>query len=245
MNDSIGWIFRVAQWKHWVPISLVVLVSLALAQDEGLSCGMGPPPGLPEYEQHRQAQEHRRHTFGYMLACEDDWRFNHASNAEPLDKATRRLAFTPVSLESTPFRDFETLGGRPDFSGDAGPAALHRTFRTPQGNIVDLREWDMSVGGGQIMFIADLQTELVNGSPARLTVMQAPSGKAASFLSWIEGRRSYELTISVNVKTSSPLPTLTQLANSLPKSVPARPGEAESPFRFSLPAPVASPPTLK
>ena len=55
-----------------------------------------------------------------------------------------------------------------------------------------------------VMVQLRLQTEQVNGSPAQLTVMQAPSGKAVSFLSWIQGRRSYELTISINVKTSSP-----------------------------------------
>ena len=123
MNHSIWRLFKVGGWKLWVLSSQLVLASSAPAQDEGLYCGMGPPPGSVGYEQHTQAQEHRRRTLGYLLACEGDRRFNHSSTAEPLDKAMRRLAFTPISLESTPFRDFEALGGRPDFSGD-GPTAL-------------------------------------------------------------------------------------------------------------------------
>lgn len=206
-------------------LSMVALIYLSIAPlfEDLVSCGLGPAPGSAGYEQHVQAQEVQRRTLGYQQVCEGYMRhFNHASRAEPLHEATRRLAFTPVSLESTPFKDLNALGGRPDFFGDEGAAALHRTFRTPQGFIVDLREWDLSVSGGQVWGRAELQTKRVNGAPAQLTVLQAPSGRAVSTLAWTEGRRRYELVVNANVNTVSVVPTLLDLASSIPKSVPAR-----------------------
>jgi hypothetical protein len=210
---------------------LITLLShspMAFAQGGRVFCGLGPPPGSAAFEDHERLQDQQRRALGYVLVCEGDLRrFDYASRAEPLEKATRRLAFTPVPLESTPFQGFRALGGRPDHFGQSGPSALHRTFRTPQGNFVDLFEWDMSVAGGQVMVRADLQTDHVNGAPAQLIVVQAPSARAVSILSWTEGRRRYELSIDANVRTSNVSPTLMQLASSLPKSVPARMNEPE------------------
>jgi hypothetical protein len=223
-------------------LTLLALATLALTEAARVSCGLGPPPGSAGFVEHERAEDQQRRTLGYVRVCDANLRrFDYASTAEPLAVATRRLAFTPISLESTPFKDFEALGGRPDVFGDSGATALHRTFRTRQGHIVDLREWDMSIGGGQIFPRADLQSERVNGTPAQLTVLQAPSGKAVSLLYWVDGRRSYELSISVNVRTSSLSPALIQLANSIPKSVPTRPAEAES----SFPAPPLPPPIFR
>lgn len=211
----------------WFPVLLLPLLPLALAQGD-VSCGLGAPPGSAAFEQHARLQDQQRRTLGHVLVCDSDLgRFDYASTAEPLEQATRRLAFNPVSLESTPFHQFHTLGGRPDHFGDGAPAALHRTFRTQQGYVVDLFEWDMSVSGGHLISRADLQTERVNGAPAQLTVVQTPSGNAVSILSWVEGRRSYQLSIDTNVKTSRVSPPLMQLASAIPVSVPARVIETE------------------
>ncbi len=64
---------------------------------------------------------------------------------------------------------------------------------------------------------ADLQTERVNASPAQLTVLQTPSGKAISILLWTEGDRHYELSVDANVRITPFRPSLTDLAASLPK----------------------------
>lgn len=165
-------------------VAVLTLSPTAVAQSERVFCGLGPPPGSANFEQHERLQDQQRRALGYVLVCESDLRrFDYASNAESLDRAIRRLAFAPVSLDSTPFRGFRALGGMPDHFGDEGASALHRTFRSPLGYEVDLFEWDMSVAGGQIKNRADLQTEQVNGAPAQLTVVQAPSGKAVSVLS--------------------------------------------------------------
>lgn len=210
-------------------IAILTLSPIAFAQSERVFCGLGPPPGSAHFEQHERLQDQQRRALGYVLVCEGDLRrFDYASRAGSLDRATDRLAFTPVSLDSTPFRGFRALGGMPDHFGDGGASALHRTFRSPLGYVVDLFEWDMSVVGGEIKNGADLQTEQVNGAPAQLTVVQVPSGKAVSILSWVEGRRRYELSIDVNVKKLTISPTLIQLASSIPKSVPARLNEPEA-----------------
>lgn len=225
---------------RWLVLVLLVLTYPEFARVEDLlSCGLGPPPGSAGFDEHQRAQNEQRQTLGYLPVCEGYLgNFDYASRAEPLGKATMRLAFKPVSLASTPFAHFTELGGRPNFFGDAGPAALHRTFKTAQGHIVDLREWDMSVGGGQVWPRADLQAEQVNGQPAQLTVIKAPSGKAVSLLAWVEGRRSYELSINTNVRASSVSPTLIELANAIPKSLPARLDEGASGF----PPPTLPPP---
>ncbi len=209
--------------KLWLPILLLPLLPLAIAQPDRLYCGLGPPPGSAGFEQHERLQDQQRQALGYVRVCEGDLRrFDYASRAEPLANFKVQLGFTPVALESTPFDGFRALGGHPDNFLDSTATALHRTFTTPQERIVDLFEWDMSASGGQVMPRADLQTERVNGAPAQLTVVQAPSGKAMSILHWVEGRRRYELSIDANVKTMGVSPTLFELANSLPKSVPAR-----------------------
>jgi hypothetical protein len=214
------------------------------AASDQVSCGLGPPPGSPQFEEHEQLQDRQRASLGYVLLCSESLgRFDYAARVEPLDKATAHLAFTPVSLGATPFAALEALGGWQDYFGSPdGAAGLHRTFRTPQGYIVDLREWDMSVGGGQVMVRADLQTEQVNGNLAQLTVVQAPSGKAVSLLLWVEGRRSYELSTNANVKTTDVSPTIFELATAIPKSVPARLDESEPPLLvLSTSQPIASP----
>lgn len=231
-------------WKLWtsmislVVVVVVVVVGFALPWHAESSCGLGPPPGAPGFEAHERAQEESRRSLGYLPVCEDYWMFAHASDARSLKSATKGLAFTPVPLDSTPFKDFLVIGGRADqFGGPAGPTLLHRTFRTPQGHVVDLSESDMSVSGGSVKFRADLLKEQVSGAPAQLTVLQAPSGKAVSVLNWVEGRRSYELSISVNVNTTPVHPTLLELANSIPKSTATRPIEEEPGAQFNLSPP--------
>lgn len=198
---------------------LAPVAGLAQAVPQVL-CGTG----MPDQE---RVQEQQRAAPGYLLVCEENLRrFDRLPAAQPLAVATAHLAFTPVVLDETPFRDFELVGGLADvLVGDAGASALHRIFRTPARRVIDLREWDMSVTGGEVFSRRELQTEQVNGAPAQLVVLQAPSGRAFSVISWIESRRHYELSIDANVILEPASPTLQQLAASLPKSVAAKPGD--------------------
>jgi len=108
------------------------------------------------------------------------------------------------------------------------PSRLYRGFRLPDGHVLTLSEQDMSADGSSTWRDPKDEPERINGLPARLTVLEAPSGSAVSHLSWVEGRRYYELWVDANVEREPLRPLrneLFALAESLPRSVPACPHE--------------------
>ena len=140
---------------------------------------------------------------------------------QPLARATRDLAFQPVDLTHTPFARLESLGGRAERLMDV-PSRLYRGFRLPDGHVLTLSEQDMSADGSSTWRDPKDEPERINGLPARLTVLEAPSGSAVSHLSWVEGRRYYELWVDANVEREPLRPLrneLFALAGSLPRSV--------------------------
>ena len=209
-------------------IATLVLAVAALAsaptggQEREVHCGLGPPPGASNYVEHERKQAKQRAELGYLLTCADNLRrYDYLARANRLEGVLPRLAFKPVSLDATPFSQLQAAGGSADYFVDGRAAGMHRTFRSSAGRIIDLLEWDMSVSGGSVTSQQSLQTERVNDSPAQLTVVQTTSGKAVSILSWVEGRRYYELSIDTNVKVFG-LSDFLQLACSIPRSVPAK-----------------------
>jgi hypothetical protein len=141
-----------------------------------------------------------------------------------LDGAIRKLAFTPVDLTHTPFAAFKSLGGSVESITDV-PARLYRGFQMPDGHRLTLSEHDMSADGVRTYRHPDNEPERINGLRARLSVMEVKPGQAVSHLSWVEGRRSYELWMDANVARDTLRAQLFSLAASLPKSVPACPNE--------------------
>lgn len=217
----------------------------------GAPCGLGPPPGSPQFAESeaRQADEVKR--TGFQSVCEGNLeRYDIASGLRPLAVATAGLAFKPVDLANTPFAHFQSLGGAAESVG-AVRSRLYRSFRTADGHIVTLFEDDMSADGSRVFRAPQDEPESINGLPARLVILQAGSGKAVSVLSWTEGRREYELWMNANVSAGPLRPQLFALAAALPKSVPARPQEPEPiPVRMGpdgfpvmppLPAAIAAP----
>ena len=191
------------------------------------SCASGALPGSASVVPDAM-EEQQRVALGYTLVCDENLRrYDLVAAAQPLAGVIARLAFKPVALEDTPFSEFELVGGVSDLPGGTGASALHRIFRTATGRVIDLREWDLSVLGGEVFSKRELQTQQVNGAPAQLLVAQASSGRAVSVLSWVEGRRRYELSMDANVIAAPPSPTLQELAASLPKSVPTKAGEGD------------------
>lgn len=138
--------------------------------------------------------------------------------------ATRNLAFTPVDLTHTPFARFESLGARAETAVGVR-SRLYRGFRLPDGHRLTLYEEDMSSNGITTSRRPEDEPERINGLPARLVVMEAPSGKAVSMLSWVEGKRDYQMWIDANVVRVPLREQLFALAASLPRSVPACPDE--------------------
>jgi hypothetical protein len=160
---------------------------------------------------------------GFERVCKGDLdRFDISFGS--IEKATRKLAFTPVDLANTPFSGLKSLGGKAEFVSEVR-SRLYRGFRTADGHRLTLFEHDMSSDGSRSWRDPKDEPERINGFPARLIVMEDSSGASISHLSWVEGRRAYELWIDANVKTTPLRERLFALAASLPPSVPGCPNE--------------------
>lgn len=187
------------------------------------SCGLGLPPDARGYAeaQAQAAAEAKRN--GYLRVCDANLDRYHIG-FRPSAAIMASLAFQPVDLSGTQFAHFESIGAmvEPD---NAARSRLYRGFRMPNGHTVTLFEQDMSVDGTNIWRDPQDEPDRVNGVPARLDILQAPSGSAVSHLSWVERRRAYELWIDTNVAGKTLRDQLFALAASLPSSVPACPKE--------------------
>jgi hypothetical protein len=213
-----------------------------------IACGSIVRTGVRDYQcsvdRSRNAATHAADALrnGFERVCEGDLdRFDIAFRS--LEKATRKLAFPPVDLTHTPFAQFESLGGRAEYVSDV-PSRLYRGFRMPDGHRVTLFEHDMSADGSRSWRDPKDEPERINGLPARLVVMEAASGKAVSLLSWVEGRRGYQLWVDANVVRVPLRDRLFALAASLPRAVPGCPNEPPlPPMRFDADGnPVDEPP---
>lgn len=204
--------------RRWLgaALGLAVIVACVMVGRTGYriyQCQVGPPPGTPE--------ETLRN--GFKRMCEGDLaRFDISFKS--LASATRDLAFTPVDLTHTPFARLESLGARSEAINDVR-SRLYRGFRMPDGHVLTLSEQDMSADGSRTWRRPEDEPERINGLPARLGVFEDEAGTAISHLSWVEGRRAYELWIDANVVRVPLRDQLFTLAASLPRSVPACPNE--------------------
>ena len=191
------------------------------------ACAMVVRSGVEEYE--CQAGRSRNGDGGRLEARRDGFERVCPGDLARFDVgflpdavATRNLAFTPVDLRRTPFTQLEGLGSRAETVGDVR-SRLYRGFRLPDGHRLTLFEQDMSADGSTSWRDPKDEPERINGLPARLVVLEDPSGKAVSLLSWKEGRRDYQLWIDANVAREPLRDRLFALAASLPHAVPACP----------------------
>lgn len=186
-------------------------------------CGLGPPPNAPNYAAFELAKTVEVKEKGFLRVCEANLkRFD--INYRDIDVDKVGLDFSPVSIKSTSFAHLKSLGSMPEAVGEK-KSRLYRGFRTPEGHVVTLFEHDMSADGSSVWRRPKDEPERVNGMPARLVVLEAPSGKSISQLSWIEKRRFYEVWIDINVVRQQWRERLFDLASSLPPSTAACPNE--------------------
>jgi hypothetical protein len=206
--------------------AVVGVTAFALAHaggaDEG-ACGLGLPPDHPGFAQQEAQRAAEVKQNGFLRSCKANLE-RYSVTFVPLALARTGLAFEPVGLAGTPFARLHSLGGRPESISDT-PSRFYRGFRTTEGHTLTLFEHDMSADGTNMF--RDLKNELerVNGLPARLTVLQTGSGEAVSVLSWMQGRRYYELWLEANAARGPLRQQLFDLAASLPPSLPACPNE--------------------
>jgi hypothetical protein len=188
-------------------------------------CGLGPPPNRPGFaawEARRQQEVRER---GYELVCDANLsRYDIPWKMRPLSAA--RLAFEPVDLARTPFTALENKGNQVETIVDKR-ARLYRRFGLPDGHEVVLSEHDLSADHVHTWRDPKDEPERIGNLPARLVVLQTPSGRSVSDLTWTEGRRDYELWVDANAGVDRALrDRLFALAASLPPSRPACPNEA-------------------
>lgn len=224
------------QVKRWLVAGTAVLSVVLIgglgaisAPDAAESCGLGPPPGTPGFAEAEARRKAEMQQNGFLRVCDanlDRW----AIAFKPLPAAANGLAFQPVDLSHTPFARFEPLGGLAE-AVDRTKSRYYRGFRLPGGQTLTLFEHDMSADGSTSWHDSTDWTERVNGQEAHLAVLQSGS-RAASVLSWGEGRRNYQLWVNANVARQPLREELLALAASLPPSVPACPKEpAPKPIR--------------
>jgi hypothetical protein len=198
-------------------------------------CATDPSRSTPAAE-----AEARRN--GFRSVCEIELS-RYDMSFDSLTIVLGRLAFTPVDLSRTPFSEMENLGGKAETISDI-PSRLYRGFQMPDGHRLTLSEDDMSATGAIMYRRPADEPERINGLPARLDVVEAAPGRAVSALSWVEGRRSYQLWLDANAASGPLRNQMFALAASLPKSVPSCPNEKlPTPIRMGANGwPVLEPP---
>ena len=188
-------------------------------------CGLGPSPDSPDFKAYHEERESIRAQLGYEFVCDQYILTIGASSyrLESLEKVQSKLAFQPVQLGGTLFASYTELGARPYIVGNShGAGALHRYFAGNSGEVLELFEFDTSLGGGVQVLDQKRQTEQVKGQRAMLTILESKSGKAFSILTWVENRRHIELSINRNVRKTG-YAEFMQLAESMPAPIPALP----------------------
>jgi len=224
--------------KRWAALGIVAVAACAggpaLTQAQAqaraqasagdVACGLGPPPGSPGFAQAMARHEAEVRARGYELVCDANLaRYDIPWKMRPLPDT--RLAFEPVDLSRTPFARLEDMGNQVETVMGVR-ARLYRRFGLPDGHTVVLSEHDLSADGIHTWRAPKDEPERVDGRPARLVVLQTASGRAVSDLTWVEGRRDYELWIDANVGRRGPLrDRMFALAASLPASIAACPNE--------------------
>lgn len=215
--------------KRWIGcgIAALAIASYAMLTEAALtpgeSCGLGLPPDAPGFAEaeKREAAEAKKN--GFLRVCVSNLkRFDIPFRS--LDVTEANLAFLPVDLTRTQFSRFDSLGLSVETIVGVR-SRLYRGFRTPDGHTLTLSEHDMSADGTNTWRAPEDEPERINDSRARLSVLQASSGAAISHMSWVEGRRAYELWIDASVARGPLREQLFALAASLPRSVPACPNE--------------------
>lgn len=206
-----------------VVVALPAVSANAAPAPTGTHCGLGLPPGAPGFAEAQAQLSIEAKTSGYLNVCEANLE-RYRIAFLPSQPIMASLPFQPVDLSRTKFVYFDSLGAMSE-PNDSTRARLYRGFRMPDGHTATLFEHDMSVDGSSTWRASEDEPESINGMPARLTVLQAGSGDAISHLSWVEGRRAYELWIDANVTGTPMREQLFALAASLPASVSACPEE--------------------
>ena len=218
---------RLAKYWLWIVSSAFLLLAAqampSAAPTGTSSCGLGLAPDASGFAQQEARREAEVSKNGFLRVCEANLE-RYSITFMPMASVTTGVNFKPTDLSNTPFAQLKSLGGRSETVLDT-KSRLYRGFRTPEGHTLTLFENDMSADGTSMWRDPKDEPERVNSLPARLVVLETNSGRAVSVLSWVQGRRYYEIWLNANAARNPLRAHLFSLANSLPLSIPACPKE--------------------
>ena len=194
-------------------LSLVLhgLPSLAFAQSAVSNtldyefCGYDWAQPSPEFVAEYNRVERQRIALGYTRVCDRVLPYSDLQKEiKPWIELLPLLGFIPVDLGTTPFAQYELIGGVlnakiPAFAFLPRSDHVTRVFRRKDGPLILLEEWDLTIIGGGVSEVYRGPDVLVKGWPGYWDIIQAKSGTAYSGLWWQGATRKFELTVNTNL----------------------------------------------
>lgn len=216
-------------------LSLVLhgLPSLAFAQSAVSNtldyefCGYDWAQPSPEFVAEYNRVERQRIALGYTRVCDRVLPYSDLQKEiKPWIELLPLLGFIPVDLGTTPFAQYELIGGVlnakiPAFAFLPRSDHVTRVFRRKDGPLILLEEWDLTIIGGGVSEVYRGPDVLVKGWPGYWDIIQAKSGTAYSGLWWQGATRKFELTVNTNLKVTGGQAEFLRLAESVPPGIPS------------------------
>ncbi len=186
-----------------------------LGAAQHVMCGLGPPPGSPDFDGWETKTERQRQRLGYLLVCDGNLdRYRFADKVADDKSVRKRLAFEPRDLDGSTFGTLQFLGSIADGFGDRGAAMYRRVFRGTDGEVITLLEFSLRDGATVSTTRNDGLLRLGN-TDAQLTIVQATSGKGFAELAWQENSSYFEVTIDRGAENGRSKERLIGFAESL------------------------------
>jgi len=134
---------------------------------------------------------------GYEEVSEEYFEYldNYQNYLRVEDDVLPNLKLTLANLARTEFESYKYEGMIPGGPTIPGPwTSVTRVFRSQDGMLVKLTEWDFVADGGAIVIVDEVMNSRVSGVPAFMAVKKSPSGKAVTTLTWATDKKQYTLT---------------------------------------------------
>jgi hypothetical protein len=190
--------------KRFLCIGLVAISCTAIAQAPDCPKRGVPlptrPPQLGEVPENGvyDVQE------GYVSAI-----LNFRRSARPGALPPQSAAIA-ADVSSTPLARWSYEGYLPE----RVPYRVTRFFRSPEGALLALSEWDYAADVGAVT-MQGLNNRIIHGRPAGLFAMRAPSGCVSTTLSWKDDRKLYRLELVGPLDAAAQRAALTQVGEAL------------------------------
>ena len=127
--------------------------------------------------------------------------------AGPVPEAAAGIA---TDVSKTPLAQWSYEGYLPE----RVPNRVSRFFRSPDGALLAMGEWDYKPDIGDVQF-PGMNNANVAGRPAGLFSLRSPSGCVSTILSWKDDRKLYRLEIAGPIDMQRQRQTLTNIAESV------------------------------